>query len=468
MALPDVNTIINTLKKHWPHRTGLLAVSILILGLEIPLFAATKPKLSFMTLILIIAATLLLVLIIWWYSKKVRKTKKDKVGFALSLWCDDENEAKKVREDFILTLRRLIKSGKTGRSFQFLEIPSHIAEAVIDQDDAQRLKVETRCHFLIYGRIRLRELNHSQHYFLELDGLVAHKPISQHASKELAKQFSELLPRKVTIAKENDLLAFQFTSDWAEVVARYIIGIAVAVSGDLEYAGQLYRDALSKVNQVATDFPVFSKLKERIPIRLFELDEARAQRSYEIWATNHDPKTIDNLHDTLDEIRRDHSVETPALLTLNAVCAFLSLRDTKEALQFLNRIGTQDRDAVWHFNIGFLKAYDGDLRSGIRHYRKARAFDIHPDLAAKIEDFICFVLDEDQDKSQLHYCLGFFNWKIKGDYVQAVNDFQRFLELSGASMFVQEKKLAQKWIAEIQRDCDSSRYKAGESAPSFG
>lgn len=451
MSSSDVNTIINTLKKHWPHRIGLVAAWIVILGLEIPLFTVIKPKLDFITLILIIAATLLLASGAWWCSRKPPKTRKGKVGFALSLWCDDEDEAKRVREDFILTLRRLIKSGRTGRLFQFLGIPSHIAETVVDQDDAQRLKVETGCHFLIYGRIRLREFNQRPHYFLELDGLVAHRPIPVNASKELAKEFSELLPRKVTIAKENDLLAFQFTSDWAEVVARYIMGIAAAVSGDLEYAEQLYTDALSKVNQVPTDFPVFSKLKERIPIRLFELDEARAQLSLGLWENDHDLKHIQELRETLEKIEREHSVETPALLTLKAISAFLSQRDTREPLQFLNRIRTQDRDAVWHFNAGFLKAYDGDLRSGIRHYRSALAFQLYPGLTAKIEDFICVVLEEERNKSQLHYCLGFFNWKIKGDCVQAVQDFQKFLQLSDESVFVQEKKLAQKWITEIER-----------------
>jgi hypothetical protein len=448
MSSPDVSKIIDTLNKHWFYRTGLVGAWITIVGLEIALFTAIKPTLGMSTLLVV--ATLVLVFVIWWYSRKPPKTRKGKVGFALSLRCDDENEAKKIREDFILTLQRLIRSGRTGRSFQFLEIPPHITETVIDQDDAQRLRVETRCHFLIYGRVRLRELVQQQHYYLELDGLVTHKPIPIHKHERLVAEFSELLPRKVMIAKENDLLAFEFASDWAEVVAKYIIGIAAGVSGDFKYAESLFTDALSRVNQAESDFPVFSKLQERIPVRLYELDQARAGYCYKRWTETHDDKYTKELDDIIEKIERDYStVKTPNFLNIKSISVFITRRDTKDSLNILNAICKKDRNAVWHFNVGFLHAYDGDLRSAIRHYRNALHFEISPNSIAEIEDFICYIADSEPTKPQLYYCLGFFNWKIKGDNIQARNDLQRFLDSGDRNLFGHEIDLARRWIAEI-------------------
>lgn len=448
MSLPDVSTIIPALRRHWHYPSGLVASAIVVLGLEISFFAVTKP--SPLASALVTAGTLFLIYAVWAYSRRPPRARKNKVGFGVSLWCDDESAARRVRQDFVLTLRRLIKSGKTGKSFQFLEIPTHISETVIDQDDAQALRIKARAHFLIYGRVRIRELEQREHYFLELDGVVAHRLIPERVSHQLAKEFSELLPRKVAIAKENDLFAFQFTSEWADIVARYIIGIAAALSGDLDYSEQLYTDALEKVNRASSDFPVFEKLKDRIPIRVFELKEAKARNAYELWVRDHHPSYILALGEILDEIRGAHNIETAQVLTLNAIHVFLSKRDAGEATKLLNRIPEYERNATWHLNQGFLKAYDGDLRSAIRHYRNALAFEINADLVSKIEDFICFIAAAEENQYQLCYCLGFFNWQIKGDLTQAVTDFNKFLELNDDTKFPKERELARKWIAEIE------------------
>lgn len=70
---------------------------------------------------------------------------------------------------------------------------------------------------------------------------------------------------------------------------------------------------------------------------------------------------------------------------------------------------------------------------------------------SEVEDFIVWVLEEEPDKYQYHYCLGFFNWKIKGDLHQSVNDFEAFLSNIKQGEFVKERDLAQQWISEIKK-----------------
>lgn len=140
-----------------------------------------------------------------------------------------------------------------------------------DADSANEMRVRCKAHFMIYGRVRRRVINEKENHIVELEGAVAHQPISDQVSDKLAAEFTELLPRNVHIPTENDLFFFQFTSEWAEIVARYIIGVAASCSGDIKYAEVLYLDVLSRLQNKDNDFPIYRKLKERVPHRCFFL-----------------------------------------------------------------------------------------------------------------------------------------------------------------------------------------------------
>jgi hypothetical protein len=73
------------------------------------------------------------------------------------------------------------------------------------------------------------------------------------------------------------------------------------------------------------------------------------------------------------------------------------------------------------------------------------------DVLTQLEDFMCWILEEEPDKYQFHYCLGFFNWKAKGDNIQGQKDLEKFLELGSEKEFVKERELAKEWIKEISQ-----------------
>ena len=62
-------------------------------------------------------------------------------------------------------------------------------------------------------------------------------------------------------------------------------------------------------------------------------------------------------------------------------------------------------------------------------------------VAGEIEEFIC---------------LGFINWKLKGDKTQAIRDFEAFLSSGKKVEFATEREIARKWISEIQHTEDGS------------
>lgn len=110
------------------------------------------------------------------------------------------------------------------------------------------------------------------------------------------------------------------------------------------------------------------------------------------------------------------------------------------------------RILVWHLNLAFLLAYKGDLKGAVRHYRsgsKLPPAEDDTEVISQVESFMVWVLDQEPHKVQLHYALGFFNWKIKGDPVQARKDFETFLAKTTEGVFQKERELTEEWLHQL-------------------
>ncbi|HLG25859.1 MAG TPA: hypothetical protein VI588_03675, partial [Candidatus Gracilibacteria bacterium] len=412
----------------WYRKSG-LAVALVFIGFFIGGILKTAGVPWDVTIGILVASWF--VVWMWWHlSRRPPKTKKNHVGFVVSIHCEDDKESKKVRQDFIIPLRQLLKHSNKGQLFHFFELPQHLTSEINDIGEAEELRKKVRAHFMLYGRVRERVLDGKEHHIIELEGIVSHKPISEKTQQFVASEFAELLPRRVNILKENDLLSFKFTSEWTVIVAEYIIGIAAAISGDLDYAEVLYGNALTKLERQDQRFPIYDKLAKRIPIRISELYEARAIKVHQKWSNTYDAKFIDQLGQYLDKIAEERRAE-PSVVLLSAIYAFVQNRDVQKALKNLAKLKKITKDSektnlagAWNCSMAFLYAYNGNLNVAIRHYRKAAMAAVEPDIIAQVESFLCWVLEKEPEKYQLYYCLGFFNWKIKGDVVQAEKDFR--------------------------------------------
>ncbi|MHB1301491.1 MAG: hypothetical protein ACYCY8_11585 [Burkholderiales bacterium] len=139
------------------------------------------------------------------------------------------------------------------------------------------------------------------------------------------------------------------------------------------------------------------------------------------------------------------------VLNFRAIIEFVIRHNIDEAISLIKAIKATGQPH-WHLNLAFLLAYKGQFNNAIRHYRLAAELpDIPPEILAQIEDFIVWVLTQEPQKYQLYYCLGYFNWKIKGDFAGATKDFECFLANATAPGMEKEKQLAQNWIEEIHK-----------------
>jgi hypothetical protein len=136
------------ISKHWKQRTGYFAVLAPMLVLAAGFSFVKDSPIEFG---ISVAAIIGLLEIVWRLSRRLPRTKNDKLGFVICIACDDQNAAAKTRSELVQTLRRLLGGGRAGHLYQVTEVPQDRAATVISDNDAQILRVETRAHFLSMG-----------------------------------------------------------------------------------------------------------------------------------------------------------------------------------------------------------------------------------------------------------------------------------------------------------------------------
>lgn len=432
------------LEKQWYSPIGLITAELASFGITIPYFISHLSILASLSLSCLFG---LLILAFWWFCQQPPKTREDKIGFLVAISCPDEEEKKKIQEDFIDPLHKLIKSGVTGNTFEFLIAKEHISSKIHNIEEAEAIRKKARAHFMIYGVVRLRKINGVDTHVIELEGLVSHNSLSKQVSESISREFGELLPRRVQATTENDVFSLHFTSEWTDVVSQYIIATAAGVSGDYDYAESLYLTAKQKLHGMDTKFPIYTVLKQRIPLKISEIYMVRSQILFERWKTNkEDLNPLQEIESYMQFLAPEHD-SLEGMLNLNAIIKFCLHRDTNASISFLNRIPKSNRKQNWHLNMAFLLGYMGKLNNAARHYRLASTELSDMFSLNQIEDFIEWAISENPQLPQLHYCLGYFNWKVKGDDEMAKLDFARFIQNPVvAKKFPKEQEISKKFI----------------------
>lgn len=451
MAEPQdlLESLPKFIEKTWQKPAGLVT-AILIASGFLALYFKDAPGIISISWIL---ASILIISIGWHASRRIPKTKRNKYGFVISIHAEDDIESRKLRADFITPLRKLVKSGDTGAIFDVIELNNEAAEKIQDQESAANIRSKVRAHFMIYGRVRVRAIDGAPHHVIELDGVVIHREVSPALKKKLESEFAELLPRRVSIPASAELVGFQFTSEWTDIIARYIIGIAAAISGDIDTAHKLYTEAQNRLQNKHERFPIYRMLRQRLPDRFHEIHFARANRAYDLWRETKDDVYLEEMGIELKEAERVGNMLPPLFRALAAIHSIIAHDNSAAALTHLKAVKNQN-DALWNYNVAFIYGYQGKLKNATRHYREGSLGACDGDTLSQIEEFMCWVVEKRPNHYQIYYCLAQFNWRAKGDLIQAIDDFRKFIAACEGTDFSAERELAAQWITELTESLD--------------
>lgn len=395
---------------------------------------------------------------IWIYTNQTQKASKGKVGFAIGIKTDNPDQQLKIKRDFVEALKELLNKSKHRYSFDFIEIQDHIIEKIDSPDAATKILYDLNCAFMIYGKARTVTLKSQTQHVLNLEGVVAHKPIASEISKSFSKEFADLFPRRLMISSEGDLFHFEFTASWVNVVSKYIIGIAALLSGDVEYAQELFESLQVTLREGKAELPVSIKIRERLPNRLREVYLIRARMHYEDWKRTKDVSDMEKMKPFLDSLDRISPTNADGRI-LRSMWYFVVSRDTVKAKA--ECLKTKSKlNVTWRYNLAFLLAYEGDLEKSSKEYKLAsRGFIPYPSFIFEIVEFILWVLDTEPDRKQLYFCLGMIYYYVIEDYALALQDFEKFLEETSSTQFIVQRAKAENIISEIQKDIQSGKIK---------
>ena len=88
MFIDNLKDIMEFIQQSWLKKIGLFASIIVLIFVELAIFAEIDIHNSFKIIILL--STIVVILFFWSKSYRIPKTKKKKIGFVVSFHCDDE------------------------------------------------------------------------------------------------------------------------------------------------------------------------------------------------------------------------------------------------------------------------------------------------------------------------------------------------------------------------------------------
>lgn len=387
--------------------------------------------------------------------KKIKETKdnfyipkniKNKIGIVVALRTEKDDEKIRLENDLISELNTYLKNSKNGNEFNIVKFSQDIINKIQDNQTAYKYLAVAKAHFIIYGSVAKRKIQGKDSYIFKLHGMVRHVPIPQLTNKIFSKEFSELLPYKVTFAEDDEALGFELTEHWVRYVIKYIIAIAAFVSGDLSLAKDLYLELETEIGQIGNNetIPVIHEIKRRLPARLSEVMLAYINFYYKIFTINRDVKFILKTESYLDKLKLVDPDNYAG--HLSRAILFFFKNDLTSAIAELANINNSD--VGWRYSLGFLLAYQGDINGALQNYQKT-FYKPQTSNIIDIEIFLSEVLNKEPSKIQLNFFRGLINYKMKQDYKLAKEDFDFLVNHKDSVNFTELTTLANKYLGEI-------------------
>jgi len=439
---------LNWVEQNW-HKQSTKWIAPLVAGV-IVLFIASSSLQKWPVPIgwVFVASSIILVFLWWNLLHRMPKTPDGKVGFVISLACEDATQEKQVKSDLINHLKSLLSSNQSHIPFHIVVLPNYMASQIDDRESALSALGKVRGHYMIFGEVKRRTINSKPKIYLKLNGAVRHSTIPMEISNDIAEDFRNVIPERVTVDIDNDVLGFEATSEMLDIGSRYIIGLAAFVSLDFKYAEALLIQVEQRLKQfrngVANEL-----LAERLPKRFAALYMAWGTMLIRRQIRTRDPNMLQELC-PITEKRLQYTPQDYGALLNKMMCAFLLHRDIATVKKCINKCRKlRIKDAAWRYSAAFLEAYQGNMLAARREYESAFKGEVaDASVPTQVEEFISQVLEEEPDKTQLHFCLGYINLYAKEDEKAAERDFIEFLRTTPDEKFAQERAIASEFLAK--------------------
>lgn len=317
---------------------------------------------------IVLSALELIAIGVWWYCRQGGRSA-GKVRLALAIYCDREDQRSELEEDFVKTLRQILKEGNLGRDIEIVTASKGECRQLECDADFAKLSNRKRAHLLLYGRIRTRREEQQEVHLVELRANVRHAALNEHAKRAFTEEISSVFPSEmIRIPKSDQLPHFKITAEWVGFSSRYLISLAALTCGDFDYAEKILRDAELLLPRLSASIPQRTKLGDRLRLRQHEVAVMQARKYFAAWLVSRDVVLAERMRERL-QFAETQAKLRPENVHLLAQAVFVTTLAADRA-ELLVR-GAMFDHSIAHLNLAFLLAWQGKFSLARKSYRAA-------------------------------------------------------------------------------------------------
>lgn len=398
--------------------------------------------------------------IFWFYKKKVLpKNSKSKIGLVISINTENDKQKIRIKNDFAGRLNKLILENDLGKIVNIILLNSNQAERVskaLDQyvknkqgkeelKNWNSIQKSMRSHFFIYGNIKERQ-DMENKYFVDLEALVVHAPVNVPVKKQIKKEFLSVWYKQISFQEKIEFKGFEFAADSIFVAVEYIVGIAALASGDIELALKLHNNLNNN--------PYFQKFTHLPPNLKHVKEELKSLLAEENYLKAFYYYQQDNLIECKKYLSQSLSIkQNYEALLLSAIVEFCNENNSEKALNTIYESKKLAKnDGTWRYSEGFLLMYLEKYDKAVKVYKKIieNSYPGEESILKEVYIFNEKILENNPEKIQLYFILGYLKYKKDSNYPEAYDYFEKFLSKANNKYdFLIEK--AKSYKAELEQ-----------------
>lgn len=439
--------ILNFVKKNYPKYSSLLWGIAFIVS-----FLAVSEQLlkSFIDNNTIRLTIYLLMLLIWflkWLKDRNNwpRNKNDLIGIVICIKTENDKQKIRLKNDFIQRLNELINQNnllaiinvihlnefQSEKAFDVLVLHTkRLDELLLGIDNKNysidkkwiKLKKKLNSQFYIWGDIKER-LDLEPKYFLDLNARVIHQPISLKIKNPVQEAFKYTWHKKITFGKNIELKGFMVTADLVFLAVKYVVGVAALISQDPFTALKLHESLGSDLKKFNPLPPNLVGVKKDLLKHLSD-ECVIIARHYQITNDENNSKTY---------LRRsiDYDPENSDSYLLKSLHDFVYDNDPEEAIRSCHKAKKcAKNNGTWRYNLGFLLMYLEQFDKALEVYYEIEnnSYDGEEFSLSQVYNFNLSFIENNPDKIQSYFILGFLKLKKDGNYPESLELFTMFIK----------------------------------------
>lgn len=387
----------------------------------------------------------------WAFNKfHLPRNKKNKVGIVIAIYSENESERQKLKADFISKLKKDLQQEGILNFSEVIFLKNHFSNQIKESDNP-RTELETinkkiKAHFYVWGDVKKRpDGDEGEKYFINFQGYVVHKPISQNLSQVISIDFSKVLPKEVNFLEKRSFKGFEASATIVHLAAKYIIGIAAFVSQDPQLALKLHNGLKDQFNAFRPLPPHLQDIRNRIPLLIS--DEM-------LWIAkwHFENNRIDEMKSFLIKSLSENNNNYGAWL-FKAIIDFMVDKNIDEALKSVKKAEQYAKNTFeWIYSKAFLYFWKEDYQNALKLCQKIKqqSYLAEPITLEEVRKFNLNLLSDTNPKAQLYFWIGFLSYFKSNNLGDALQDFENFEKLASDNMdLLKQKSIA--YLREIKQ-----------------